>query len=138
VNPDEGKPHPIRPEGTSGTLVSPDSKYVLTIDGQDKRWLYPLAGGDPQPVLASLKDTETVVAWEPDGKSLLVGERGFPFKLSRVFLNSQQREEVRTVSPSDAAGIVTLGGIRFSADRKSYAYSYYRILSDLYVVDGLH
>jgi hypothetical protein len=32
---------------------------------------------------------------------------------------------------------VTVGGLRFSADRKSYAYNYFRILSDLYVVDGL-
>ncbi len=84
-----------------------------------------------------LKDTEVVLSWEPDGQSLLVGERGFPFKVSRVSMNSTRREELRNFSPSDAAGIVTLGGIRFSADRKSYAYSYYRILSDLYVVDGL-
>ena len=137
MNLDEGKPRPITPEGTAGTLVSPDGKYVLALDAQNKRWLYPLAGGDPQPVSAALKDTETVVSWEPDGQSVLVGERGFPFKVSRVYLNSTRRDEVRTVSPSDAAGIVTLGGIRFSADRKSYAYSYYRILSDLYVVDGL-
>ena len=137
MNLDEGKPRPITPEGTAGTLVSPDGKYVLALDAQNKRWLYPLAGGDPQPVSAALKDTETVVSWEADGQSVLVGERGFPFKVSRVYLNSTRRDEVRTVSPSDAAGIVTLGGIRFSADRKSYAYSYYRILSDLYVVDGL-
>jgi eukaryotic-like serine/threonine-protein kinase len=137
MNLDEGKPRAITPEGTAGTLVSPDGKYVLAIDGQNKRWLYPLAGGDTQPVSAVLKDTETVLSWEPDGKSVLVGERGFPFNVWRVYLNSTRRDEVRTVSPSDAAGIVTLGGIRFSADRKSYAYSYYRILSDLYVVDGL-
>jgi eukaryotic-like serine/threonine-protein kinase len=137
MNLDEGKPRAITPEGTAGTLVSPDGKYVLAIDGQNKRWLYPLAGGDTQPVSAVLKDTETVLSWEPDGKSVLVGERGFPFNVWRVYLNSTRRDEVRTVSPSDAAGIVTLGGIRFSADRKNYAYSYYRILSDLYVVDGL-
>jgi Tol biopolymer transport system component len=134
---DEGKSRPITPEGTAGTLVSPDGKYVLALDAQNKRWLYPLAGGDPQPVSAVLKETETALSWEPDGQSLLVGERGFPFNVTRVYLNSTRRDNVRTVSPSDAAGIVTLGGIRFSADRKSYAYSYYRILSDLYVVDGL-
>jgi len=134
---DGGKPRAITPEGTSGTLVSSDGKYVLALDSQNKRWLYPLAGGDPQPVTAALRDSDMVLAWEPDGQSLLVGERGFPFKVSRVYLNSTRRDVVRTVSPSDAAGVVSLGGIRFSPDRKSYAYSYYRILSDLYVVDGL-
>jgi eukaryotic-like serine/threonine-protein kinase len=134
---DGGKPRAITPEGTAGTLVSPDGKSVLAVDPENKRWLYPLAGGDPQAVSAALKGNDAVLTWEADGQSLLVGERGFPYKVSRVYLNSTRREEVRTVSPSDAAGIVTIGGVHFSADRKSYAYSYYRILSDLYVVDGL-
>jgi len=46
-------------------------------------------------------------------------------------------EEIKPSSPSDPAGVITVGGVRFSADRKSYAYNYFRILSELYVVDGL-
>jgi Tol biopolymer transport system component len=134
---DDGKARAITPEGVTGTLVSPDGKYLLAIDSQNKRWLYPLAGGNPEPLSAAFKDTEIVLNWEADGQSLLVGERGVPFKVSRVYVNSNRREEVKTVFPTDAAGIVTIGGIRVSPDRKSYAYSYYRILSDLYVVDGL-
>jgi dipeptidyl aminopeptidase/acylaminoacyl peptidase len=133
----DGKTHAITPEGTEGGLVSPDGKYLLARDPERKRWLYPLEGGDPQPLSAALKDGEIPIDWESDGQSLLVGERGFPFKVSRVFLNSNRREDVRSFAPSDAGGIVTLGGVRFSADRKSYAYDYFRILSDLYVVDGL-
>jgi len=130
-------PRPITPEGTAGTLVSPDGKYLLASDPEQKRWLYPLAGGDPQPLVAALKDNDAVIDWEADGKSLLVSQRGLPFVVRRVYLNSNREEAVRSFSPADAAGIVTAGGIRFSADRKSYAYSCYRILSDLYVVDGL-
>jgi len=78
-----------------------------------------------------------MIEWEPDGKSVLVAERGNPLVVWRVYLNSDRRERVQSFAPSDAAGIVTVGGVRFSADRKSYAYSYYRILSDLYVVDGM-
>jgi len=33
--------------------------------------------------------------------------------------------------------VQSMPGLRFSADVKSYAYSTGRILSDLYVVDGL-
>jgi hypothetical protein len=66
-----------------------------------------------------------------------VAERGVPLKVVRVYLNSTRREDLRTFCPSDAAGGVAVAGIRFSADRKSYAYAHYRILSDLYVVDGL-
>src|SRR5262249_38083130 len=98
---------------------------------------YPLAGGNPQAVLAELKSNDLVIDWEADGKGLLVGQRGSPFVVRRVYLNSSRDEAVRSFFPADAAGIVGVGGIRFSADRKSYAYSYYGILSDLYVVDGL-
>jgi hypothetical protein len=61
----------------------------------------------------------------------------FPAKVTRVYLNSTRREDVRPFFPSDAGGIVSVTAVRLSADRKTYAYSYYRILSDLYVVDGL-
>lgn len=38
---------------------------------------------------------------------------------------------------SDPAGVQNVVSIRFSADQKAYAYSILRVLSDLYVVDGL-
>jgi eukaryotic-like serine/threonine-protein kinase len=134
---DDGKTRALTPEGTAGFLVSPDGKYLLATDGDSKRWLYPLEGGDPQPVTAAFRDGDLVMDWETDGKSLLVAERGIPLRVVRVYLNSTRREDVRAFSPSDAAGVVAVAGIRFSADRKTYAYSYYRIMSDLYVVDGL-
>jgi Tol biopolymer transport system component len=137
LNLEDGKAHPITPEGTTGTLVSPDSKSLLGLGPDGKRWIYPLEGGEPQPLGANISESEAVEDWEPDGKSLLVEHRGSPTMIWRVFLNSSRREQVRTLAPSDASGIVSIGGPRFSADRKSYAYTYFRILSDLYVVDGL-
>ena len=95
---DDGKARAITPEGVTGTLLSPDGKYLLAIDSQNKRWLYPLAGGNPEPLSATFKDTEIVLNWEADGQSLLVGERGVPFKVSRIYVNSNRREEVKTVS----------------------------------------
>jgi Tol biopolymer transport system component len=134
----DGKMRPVTPEGTAGTLVSPDSKFVLITDPQRKHWLYPLDGGDPEPFTATLTVADNVIDWEKDGKSVLVLRRGVPGKVLRAYLGSSRIEEVKTLSPSDPAGIVTVGGVRFSADRKSYAYDYFRILSDLYVVDGLN
>jgi serine/threonine protein kinase/Tol biopolymer transport system component len=137
LNLEDGKSRPITPEGTVGTLVSPDSKYLVAHAPDGKRWIYPLDGGDPQPLSAAITDSDSLVAWEADGKSLLVAQRGIPLQVWRVFLNSTRREPVRSFTPSDAGGIVAVAGPRFSADRKSYAYTYSRVLSDLYVVDGL-
>jgi Tol biopolymer transport system component len=134
---EDGKSRPITPEGVAGTLVSPDSKYLVAFDSDRKAWLYPLMGGDRQPLSAAISNQDRIVDWEADGKSLLVARPGNPLVVSRVFLNSTRRDPVKSFAPSDAAGIVTLADTRFSADRKSYAYTYFRILSDLYVVDGL-
>ena len=137
MNVEDGKIRALTPEGTEGTLASPDGRYLLATDPQRKRWLYALDSGKPQPVVAAIKDADAVLDWEADSHSLLVADRGLPVKVARVYLDSTRREELRRFAPSDAARVVVVGGVAFSADRKSYAYSYYRILSDLYVVDGL-
>jgi dipeptidyl aminopeptidase/acylaminoacyl peptidase len=128
---------PITPLGTAGILVTPDSKHLVASDENGKRWLYPLAGGEPVPFPAKLKDTDLLMQFDPDGKSVLVRQRGVPARIARVFLNSDRREELRQIAPADPAGVLSIAAVRFSADGKSYAYSYYRTLSDLWVVDGL-
>ena len=134
---ESGKMRAVTPEGTVGLLVSPDGKFLLARDSERKRWLYPLEGGDPQLFDVALEPDDYIIDWERDGKSILVMKRGIPAKVVRVYLGSSKVEEVKTFAASDPAGVVTIGGVRFSADRKSYAYDYFRILSDLYVVDGL-
>ena len=47
------------------------------------------------------------------------------------------REPWKQIMASDPAGVHSIPTIRFSADGKSYVYSIDRILSDLFVVDGL-
>jgi hypothetical protein len=44
---------------------------------------------------------------------------------------------VRTVSYTNQAGFRRAFGLRVTADLKSYAYSYARLLSELYLVDEL-
>lgn len=132
-----GRTRAVTPEGTAGTLVTPDSKYLLTQDAQGKRWLYPLAGGEPKPLSISLNENDRPLKFEPDGKSLLVSQRGLPARIFRVFLDSKRREEILALTPPDPAGVLNVLDARFSADNKAYAYSYFRVLSDLWVVDGV-
>jgi serine/threonine protein kinase/Tol biopolymer transport system component len=132
-----GKTRALTPEGVAGFAVTADCKYLLTVDGQQRRSLYPLDGGEAKPFLTKLEDNDAILRFEPDGKSILVAQRGVPAKVFRVFLDTGRREQVRQITPPDPAGVQTVSGIHFSADGKSYAYSYFRILSDLWVVDGL-
>jgi Tol biopolymer transport system component len=127
----------ITPEGTIGAFPTPDAKFLLCMDDKRQRWLYPVSGGDPQKLDFALNPNERVVGFFPDGKSLRVRTAGVPVQITRVDVATGRREPWKEISPADLAGVQSIPIVRFSADGKSYAYSVGRILSDLYVVDGL-
>ena len=132
-----GTPRAITPEGTAGGLITADGKNVLTRDAKGQRWLYPIAGAEPQKFNLQIDPDERLMGFSPDGKTLLVRTRSVPAKVNRINLETGKRELWREITPADPAGIQSIVGIRFSADGKAYAYSAGRVLSDLYVVDGL-
>ena len=75
---------------------------------------------------------------ESDGKSLYVkGPGELPARVFRVNPFSGKRELWKQFAPSDLAGVVVVQGIVMTPDAAAYAYSYVRILSDLYVAEGL-
>ncbi len=127
----------VTPEGTVGSIVSPDSAYLLAIDGKRDRWIYPMAGGEPKKLTVSLGLDEGIVGFFGDDKTVLVRDRSIPVKVYRVDLATGRRDLFREIVPADPAGAQSIPGLRFSADGKSYAYTVGRFLSDLYVVDGL-
>jgi hypothetical protein len=48
-----------------------------------------------------------------------------------------RRQLVYTLAPSDAAGLWNVDPVLLSPDGKSYVYSDYKMLSDLYVASGV-
>ena len=134
---DGATPRAITPEGTVGGLVTPDGKFLLATDRKRERWLYPIAGGDPQKFSITPNPNERIMGFADGGKSLLLRTVTVPAEVMRVDIATGRRELWKEIAPPDPAGVQSIPGIRFSADGKSYAYSIGRLLSDLYVVDGL-
>jgi hypothetical protein len=66
-----------------------------------------------------------------------VHTRSVPAQIFRVDPASGKHELWKEIAPADPAGVRSIVDINLSADGKSYAYSVHRILSDLFVVDGL-
>jgi Tol biopolymer transport system component len=132
-----GTPRALTPEGITGTNISPDGKSLLAVDGKRQRWLYPVAGGEPQKINAVINPDERIMGFFPDGKSLRLRTATVPSQITRVDLTTGKRDPLQQIAPADPAGVQSLPVIKFSADGKSYAYSIGRLLSDLYVVDGL-
>jgi hypothetical protein len=73
-----------------------------------------------------------------DGQYLFVArDTTIPARVYRIEVGTGHRQLVYTLSPSDAAGLWGIGPVLVTPDGKSYVYSDYRVLSDLYLVGGL-
>jgi Tol biopolymer transport system component len=131
-----GKPAPLTPEGTVGQRVSPDGKLLVAVDLEQRYWLYPILGGQPR-AISGIAPGEKVICWSADGRHLFVATADNPAEVYGVEVSTGRRRLLYTLAPIDSAGLWTIWPIRLTPDGKSYVYSDYRILSDLYLATGL-
>ncbi len=138
---DGGKARAITPEGIAvglpGFAVTSDGKGVAAIGPDHKCALYPVEGGTPRPV-AGLEEGEFPLRFSPDNRSLFTWKRGdVPARVSKVDVETGRREVWKELLPADPAGVERISNVLVAPDGKSYAYCYARLLSDLFVVEGL-
>jgi len=134
-----GAPRPISPEGvtTFWNAVSPDGKRVLVRGPDGKIGTIPSEGGGFS-IVAGLGAGETPVRWSADGRIIYVSSSGkLPLVLRRIELESGKGEKWRELAPVDPAGVTAISSVRLTPDGRGYAYSYRRVLADLYLVEGL-
>ncbi|MGE5413318.1 MAG: hypothetical protein ACM3NW_04020, partial [Syntrophomonadaceae bacterium] len=106
----DAKPRAVSPPGyrTLVRSVSPDGKIAAVVGPDRRRYLYPLAGGEPVPI-AGIQPDEDLIGWTPDGHSLYVFRRGeYPGKVYRLDAASGKRELWKELTPPDPAGISSL------------------------------
>jgi Tol biopolymer transport system component len=134
-----GHPQAVTPEGFrkfTGT-VSPDGKSFVALSPDRKIILYPIGGGEPR-AIPGISGSEIPVRWRADGRSLYVYSRGdVPARVYEVDVASGQRQFWKELMPADPAGVIDIIAVRPTPDGRSYAYSYARVLSNLYLVEGL-
>jgi serine/threonine protein kinase/Tol biopolymer transport system component len=129
----------VTPEGTNGLsfALAPDGSSVAAIGPDDKGYLFPIPSGDPQPI-KGLQPGEVPVAWTADGHSLYVYRGGdLPSKVYRLEVATGNRTLWKELMPPDPSGVEFVGPVLPTPDGKSYVYGYRRLLSDLYLVEGL-
>ena len=136
-----GPPRAITPEGTTGTkgelFITPDGRFVIAADAQHQPSFYPVAGGAPQPI-SHLESGEALIGLSSDGHSLYLAKRlEMPIRVYRFDPSTGRRDLIKEVTPADPAGIFTPNRIFMTPDGKGYVYSVTRVLSDLYVAEGL-
>ncbi|MFZ0898513.1 MAG: protein kinase [Candidatus Sulfotelmatobacter sp.] len=135
----EGKPVPISPEGIDplALALSPDGRQVVGVGPDGKAYFYPVAGGEPR-AIPGIELGEQPIQWSDDAKAIYFYKPGdLPAKVYRLDLSTGHKTLWKELIPSDSAGVSRIGPILLTPDGKSCFYGYHRILSDLYLVEGL-
>jgi len=115
--------------------VSPDGTRVVAVGHDGRSAIFQVSDGSSTPV-PGLTDDEFVVQWLRDGDLLVTRARGFPWVLGRLDLPTGRRSPGLEIRPADRAGL-RLRVVAVSADGRHYVHSYSRLLSDLFLVEGL-
>ncbi|HEY3400049.1 MAG TPA: protein kinase [Geothrix sp.] len=135
----DGKPAvPLTPPGHQffGQPISPDGRRLITRVSEQEDRIFSLEDGRSQPI-PGLAPQERVVRWALDGKALWVVDlHEMPCTVHHLDLATGARRRLLEIAPEDLAGL-TVSNFLLTPDAKGYAYAYRRVLSELYLYEGL-
>jgi Tol biopolymer transport system component len=134
-----GKPAPISGETIAASLIpiSPDEAWIAARALDDNVYLFPVPGGAPKR-LPGTDSGDWPIRWTADGMGVYVFRRGqLPADVFRVDVATGRRDRVTTLKPPEAPGLASINRALITPDGKSWAYSYQRTLSDLFVVEKI-
>jgi WD40 repeat protein len=134
-----GKPTPISAEmiGASLVPISPDEAWVAARALDDGVYLFPLSGGAPKR-MSGTDSGDWPIRWTADGRGVYVFRRGqLPCDVFRVDVATGRKDRVTTLKPPEAPGLASINRALITPDGQSWAYSYQRTLSDLFVVEKI-
>ena len=127
---------PVTPENASvgNALINPDESSILILSPEGDLILYSLKGEIIRKT-TRLQPNEAPIRWTTNNKEVYVAETiKIPVMIYRVNIDTGQRSLWKEITPSDSSGIAGQINVVISIDGKSYAYTYRRVLSDLYLV----
>ena len=136
VSLDGGTPKAITPEGVTGLGVSPDGRWLAVVAPNGVGSLFALPGG-PLKTIPGVTAADLMAGWLADSRAVVARTGCSPVQISRIDIETGARTPVGSVAPADPAGVVSLGQVVFAPDGDHYVFNYFRVLSELYIVDGL-
>jgi predicted Ser/Thr protein kinase/Tol biopolymer transport system component len=119
--------------------LSPDGAFLAGLGRHGEILVLPLAGGEPRRWAGEGPRLGIAPAgWTADGRGLFVYRLGdVPANVQKLDLSTGLLEPWRQLTVQDLAGINRIEPVRVAPGGVSWAYGYIRVLSNLYVVEGL-
>lgn len=141
VDSEGGAPQPLTPEGyrapRGAGLGLIDARRFLARRPDESVFVCSIEGGEPVRV-PGISPADVILGRGAKDWTAYVRRGGdLPARIVRLDLASGKEEPYKDLVPADPTGIVDLVTIRITRDGRSYASSYGRVLSDLYLVEGL-
>ena len=130
---------PITGETMHAVLVSPDGKLLAGLTSAGNYVLQPVSGAKTRSIRGALPGDD-LIQWSSDGRSLYVrGLRDSSLDFFRIDLATGRRQRWKSIEPADTVGMIGFqpAAVRMTPDGRSVAYSYWKTLTDLYLVDNL-
>ncbi|MFT3710982.1 MAG: protein kinase [Archangium sp.] len=116
---------PLSPDGARVVLMKAETELLEWVD---------VASGESTPVLG-VKKGESALRVSGDGKFVFVAQfETRPLSVVRLDVKSGERSEFLSLAPKEAAGVDNVPWAVLSADASSYAYTFHRVLSTLYLM----
>ncbi len=130
-------PLPAGIEGNDGDVaVSPDGRRIAIVDSAGATWVFPADGGAARKTPGEFQGQ--LIGWSDSGKHVFLYRIGdVPGRVMRLDIDSGKAELWKELRPEELAGVVRIHPVRVAPDGRSWAYTYTRVLSNLYVVEGL-
>ena len=137
---DGGQARAIRDETVKSALISPNGK-LLALGGEGEYQLRPVDGGKSQPIRGA-EDGDELIQWSSDGRFLFVRRPvdSWPIEFYRVDLATGSRELWKSIESADPVGFIgfQLGSVHMAPNGKSFVYTYWKVLTELYLVDSVN
>jgi WD40 repeat protein len=136
---DDSKLTPISPEMmVRNAAISPDGERVAILSADNRLLVYHAEGGEPHQIPAA--EPLAPLRWSKEGEWIFVQRLSryteLPARVFRVHARTGEIKLWNDISPADPMGVNSVTGVSIGPDERSYVYSYRRVFSELYLVEG--
>ena len=129
---------PVSEPGVAAALISPDGEQLAAYAPDGVFAIIPLRGGPLVPV-RGMRPGERLLQWSSDPRFLFIrGASDSSVDIDRLDYKTGQREVWKHLKPVDPVGQIGIEGVVcLTPDGKSYAFTHWKAIGDLYVIENV-